>query len=154
MHLVLSALYVHYILDTLLILPTRPRFGSCYILHNVHTPFTWEGSKRQQSHKGKFRNLKSLRSETGALSNKEGYISTVTLAVSILEDALSVWTNLGKHLLFVWLCVSIVRAQYLSRPANYFSLCVLKAVNLDMPLRRIMTRIPEISGRGVDYTVN
>ena len=24
------------------------------------------------------------------------------------EDALSIWTNLGKHLLFVWLCVSSI----------------------------------------------
>ena len=30
----------------------------------------------------------------------------LSLAVSILEDALSVWTNLGKHSLFVWLYVS------------------------------------------------
>ena len=29
-----------------------------------------------------------------------------TLAVFILEDALSVWANLGKHSLFVWLFVS------------------------------------------------
>ena len=25
------------------------------------------------------------------------------------KDALSVWTNLGKHLYFVWLCVSIIK---------------------------------------------
>ena len=31
------------------------------------------------------------------------------MAVFILEDALSVWTNLGKHLLFVWLCVSGIK---------------------------------------------
>ena len=31
------------------------------------------------------------------------------LAVFILEDALSVWTNLGKHLLFVWLFVSSIK---------------------------------------------
>ena len=30
-------------------------------------------------------------------------------AVFILEDALSVWTNLGKHSLFVWLFVSSVK---------------------------------------------
>ena len=28
------------------------------------------------------------------------------MAVFILQDALSVWTNLGKHSLFVWLFVS------------------------------------------------
>ena len=31
------------------------------------------------------------------------------MAFFILEDALSVWTNLGKHSLFVWLFVSIVK---------------------------------------------
>ena len=31
------------------------------------------------------------------------------MAVFILEDALSVWTNLGKHSLFVWLFVSSVK---------------------------------------------
>ena len=31
------------------------------------------------------------------------------MAVFILEDALCVWTNLGKHSLFVWLLVSSVK---------------------------------------------
>ena len=31
------------------------------------------------------------------------------MAVFILEDALSVWTNYGKHLLFVWLFVSSIK---------------------------------------------
>ena len=31
------------------------------------------------------------------------------MAVFILEDALSVWTNLGKHSLFIWLFVSSVK---------------------------------------------
>ena len=31
------------------------------------------------------------------------------MAVFILEDALSVWTNLGKHSLFVWLFVSGIK---------------------------------------------
>ena len=31
------------------------------------------------------------------------------LAVFILEDALSVWTNLGKHLLLVWLFVCSIK---------------------------------------------
>ena len=31
------------------------------------------------------------------------------MAVFLLEDALSVWTNLGKHLLFVWLFVSSIK---------------------------------------------
>ena len=32
------------------------------------------------------------------------------LTVFILEDALSVWTNLGKHVLFIRLCVSSMKA--------------------------------------------
>ena len=31
------------------------------------------------------------------------------MAVFILEDPLSVWTNLGKHLFFVWLFVSSIK---------------------------------------------
>ena len=31
------------------------------------------------------------------------------MAVFILEDALSDWTNLGKDLKFVWLCVSSIK---------------------------------------------
>ena len=31
------------------------------------------------------------------------------IAVFILEDALSVWKNLGKHSLFVWLFVSSIK---------------------------------------------
>ena len=33
------------------------------------------------------------------------------MAVFILEDALCVWTNLGKHPLFVWLFVSGVKTD-------------------------------------------
>ena len=33
----------------------------------------------------------------------------ISLAVFILEDALYVWTNLGKHSLCVWLFVSSVK---------------------------------------------
>ena len=32
-------------------------------------------------------------------------------ATFILEDALSAWTNLGKDLLFVWLCVSSIKTD-------------------------------------------
>lgn len=31
------------------------------------------------------------------------------LAVHILEDKLFAWTNLGNHLLFIWLCASILK---------------------------------------------
>ena len=36
-------------------------------------------------------------------------LNNTSLAVFILEDALSVWTNLDKHLLFVWLFVSSIK---------------------------------------------
>ena len=50
------------------------------------------------------------------------------MAVFILEDSLSVWTNLGKHLLLVWLFVSIKRRAQdtLSVWTNYFTLCVVQ----------------------------
>ena len=35
--------------------------------------------------------------------------SILIMAAFTLEDALSIWTNLGKHLLFVWLCVSSIK---------------------------------------------
>ena len=41
---------------------------------------------------------------------KFGARSTI-LVVFILEDALSVWTNLGEHLLFVWLCSSNLKTD-------------------------------------------
>ena len=31
------------------------------------------------------------------------------MAVFYAKDALSVWTNLGKHLMFVWFCVSSIK---------------------------------------------
>ena len=36
---------------------------------------------------------------------------SIILAVLIPEDALSVWTNLGEYLLFVWLCVCNVKTS-------------------------------------------
>lgn len=35
--------------------------------------------------------------------------TTQSLAVFILQDALCVWTNLGKHSLSVWLLVSSIK---------------------------------------------
>ena len=35
--------------------------------------------------------------------------SSATLAIFIVEDAISVWMNLGKHLLFVWLYISSIK---------------------------------------------
>ena len=40
---------------------------------------------------------------------KNQKVTLKTLAVFILEDALSVWMNLGKHLLFVWLFVPSIK---------------------------------------------
>ena len=37
------------------------------------------------------------------------FCGSISMAVSILEDALSVSTNLGKHLLFIWLFVSRIK---------------------------------------------
>ena len=49
------------------------------------------------------------RGEGKNLGGGGGVLRTERLAVFILEDALSVWTNLGKHLLFVWLFVSSIK---------------------------------------------
>ena len=35
--------------------------------------------------------------------------SILIMAAFTLEDALAIWTNLGKHLLFVWLCISSIK---------------------------------------------
>ena len=43
--------------------------------------------------------------------NAKKLIHINLLAVFILEDALSVWTNLGKHSLFVWLLVCSVKTD-------------------------------------------
>ena len=37
------------------------------------------------------------------------FLTIEKIALLILEDALSVWTNLGKQLLFVWLFVSSIK---------------------------------------------
>ena len=47
----------------------------------------------------------------------------IAMAVFILEDGLSVWMNLAKHLLFVWLFVSIIKKgtrRIISVWTNYF----------------------------------
>ena len=69
----------------------------------------------------------------------------MTLVVFILEDALSVWTNLGKHLSFVGLCVSsiktgtrrIIRLDELS-----FVIRLERRTTEDSSSRRIIRLVP------------
>ena len=68
-----------------------------------------------------------------------------TLAVFILQDVLYVWTNLGKHSLFVWLFVSsvktgtrrIIRLDELSSVLHCLS-CTTE----DSSSRRLMGLVP------------
>ena len=59
------------------------------------------------------------------------------MAVFILEDALSVWTNLGKHSLFVWLFVSSVKTgtRRIIRPDELL-LCDLNDAQQKIVVRR------------------
>ena len=67
------------------------------------------------------------------------------MAVFILVDALSVWTNLGKHLLFVWLFVSSVKTgtRRIIRLDKLFSVVRRsRRITEDNLSRRIMRLVP------------
>ena len=67
------------------------------------------------------------------------------LAVFILEDALSVWTNLGKHLLLVWLVVSSIKTgtRRIIRLDKLFSVVRRsRRITEDNSSRRIMRLVP------------
>ena len=70
------------------------------------------------------------------------------MAVFILEDALSIWANLGKHLLFVWLFVSNIKTgtkklYALSVWTNYLLLCVVPRQTMeDNSSTRIIHIVP------------
>ena len=67
------------------------------------------------------------------------------MAVFIIEDALSVWTNLGKHSLFVWLFVSRVKTgtRRITRLDELSSIVQLeRRTTEDSSFRRIMRLVP------------
>ena len=69
------------------------------------------------------------------------------LAVFILEDALSVWTKLGKHLLFNGLCNSSVktgtrRIMRLDELSSVAIVCCSRRKTEDSSSRRIMRLVP------------
>ena len=67
------------------------------------------------------------------------------MAVFILEEALSVWTNLGKHSLFVWLFVSSVKTgtRCTIRLDELSSVMRLeRGTTVDSSSRRIMRLVP------------
>ena len=67
------------------------------------------------------------------------------MVVFILDDALSVWTNLGKHLLFVWLFVSSIKTgtRQIIRLDELFSVVRRsRRTTEDNPPRRIMRLVP------------
>ena len=68
-----------------------------------------------------------------------------SMAVFILEDALSVWTNLGKHLMFVWLFVSSIKTgtRRIIRLDELSSVIRLERRTTEHSLsRRIMRLVP------------
>ena len=70
---------------------------------------------------------------------------TPLMAVFILEDALSVWTNLGKYLLFVWLFVSSIKTgtRRIIRLNELSSVIRLERRTTENSLsRRIMRLVP------------
>ena len=78
-------------------------------------------------------------------SSNELSIIVYRLAVFILEDALSVWTNLGKHLLFVWLYVSGIKTgtRRIIRLDKLFSVARRsRRITEDNSPRRIMRLVP------------
>ena len=69
------------------------------------------------------------------------------MEVFILQNALSEWTNLGKHSLFVWLCVSSVKMgrRRIIRPDELSSVVRRSSRTTearDSSSRRIMRRVP------------
>ena len=87
-----------------------------------------------------------------ARANGEAFVSAsmclrlrrALMAVFILEDALCVWTNLGKHSLFVWLFVSSVKTgkRRIIRPDELSSVVRrLSRTTADSSSRRIMRRV-------------
>ena len=71
------------------------------------------------------------------------------MAVFILEDALSVWTNLGKHLLLDGLCVSSIktgtrRIIHLDELSGELPSVVRRSrrITEDSSSRRIMRLVP------------
>ena len=67
------------------------------------------------------------------------------MAVFIREDALSVWTNLGKHLLFVWLFVSSIKTgtRRIIRLDKLFSVVRRsRRITEDSSPRRIIRLVP------------
>ena len=76
---------------------------------------------------------------------KRPCVQTKKLAVFILEDALSVWTNLGKHLLLVWLFVSSIKTgtRRIIRLNKLFSVVRRSSrITEDNSSRRIMRLVP------------
>ena len=68
-----------------------------------------------------------------------------SMAVFILEDALSVWTNLGKHSLFVRLCVSGIKTgtrRIMRQDELSFIVRLERRTTENSSSRRIMRLVP------------
>ena len=61
------------------------------------------------------------------------------------KDELSVWTNLGKHLGFVWLCVSSIKTgtrRIMRLDELYFEIRLERRTRRDSSSRRITRLVP------------
>ena len=79
------------------------------------------------------------------------------MAVFILEDALSVWTSLAKHLLFVWLFVSSIKTgtRRIIRLDELYSVIRLERRTTENSLsRRIMRPLPVFIPETNNHTNN
>ena len=73
------------------------------------------------------------------------FVEDFSLAVFILEDALSVWTNLGKHLLLDALCVSSIKTgtrRIMRLDELSFVVRLERRTTEDSSSRRIMRLVP------------
>ena len=81
----------------------------------------------------------------------------LSLAVFILEDALSVWTNLGKHSLSLWLFVSSVKTgtrRIIRLDELSFVVWLERRTTEDSLTRRIMRLVPVFTLEMNDQTNN
>ena len=72
------------------------------------------------------------------------------LSVFMLQDALSVWTNLGKHSLFVWLFVSNIKTGTRNNKSQDELSSVVRRLRRtaeDSSSRRIMRLVPVFNTR-------
>ena len=82
---------------------------------------------------------------SGAVEKDCSWFRRILMAVFIPEDALSVWTNLGKHLLLDRLCVSSIKTgtrRIMRLDELSSAVCLSRQTTNDSSSRRIMRLVP------------